>query len=100
MCRVRHTLRRRSLGIVIVEDDAKFRGAFVDALRAAPDMAVLGAAANGRQGVAMLDEHAPDVLLIDLDLPDCDIMVVTVFGDERHMLESIEAGATGYLLKD
>ena len=33
-------------------------------------------------------------------LPNCDVMVVTVFGDERHVLECIEAGATGYLLKD
>jgi DNA-binding NarL/FixJ family response regulator len=104
------------LGILIVEDDAKFRAAFAAAVGAAPDMRVLGAAANGRQGIAMLDDHAPDVLLCDLDLPDvrglevirhaaahlpaCDIMVVTVFGDERHVLESIEAGATGYLLKD
>jgi DNA-binding NarL/FixJ family response regulator len=104
------------LGIVIVEDDAKFRAAFADTIGAAPDMRVLGAAANGRQGIEMLDGHAPDVLLCDLDLPDirglevirhaaahlpaCDIMVVTVFGDERHVLESIEAGATGYLLKD
>lgn len=104
------------LGIVIVEDDAKFRAAFAAAVGAAPDMRVLGAAANGREGLQLLDRHAPDVLLCDLDLPDirglevirhaaahvpgCDIMVVTVFGDERHVLESIEAGATGYLLKD
>ncbi|MFN9193209.1 MAG: LuxR C-terminal-related transcriptional regulator, partial [Pseudomonadota bacterium] len=56
------------------------------------------------------------VLLVDLDLPDgfgldlirhvasrsdtCDIMVITIFGDERHVIESIEAGASGYLLKD
>jgi len=33
-------------------------------------------------------------------LPNCDVMVVTVFGDEQHVLECIEAGATGYLLKD
>lgn len=103
-------------GIVIVEDDAKFRAAFADAVGAAPDMCVLGTAANGRHGIELLERYAPDVLLCDLDLPDirglevirhaaqylpnCDIMVVTVFGDERHVLESIEAGATGYLLKD
>ncbi len=104
------------LGVAIVEDDAKFRDAFAQFVRGAADMRLLGTAANGRQGYALLDAHAPDVLLIDLDLPDirglevirrcverhpdCDIMVVTVFGDERHVLESIEAGATGYLLKD
>jgi DNA-binding NarL/FixJ family response regulator len=105
-----------SLGIVIVEDDAKFRDAFASAVGASADMRVLGVAANGRQGLDLLAAHSPDVLLVDLDLPDirglevirhaaahlpdCDIMVVTVFGDERHVLESIEAGATGYLLKD
>lgn len=105
-----------SLGIVIVEDDTKFRNAFADAVRAADDMRLIGAAANGRQGMDLIAQSPPDVLLCDLDLPDlrgleiirhvaenlpdCDIMVVTVFGDERHVLESIEAGATGYLLKD
>lgn len=64
----------------------------------------------------MLDLRKPDVLLIDLGLPDisgievirhanqtlpkCECMVVTVFGDEEHVLASIEAGAAGYLLKD
>lgn len=102
--------------VLIVEDDAKFRAAFADAVASAPDMQLLGAAANGRQGIDLLDRHAPDVLLVDLGLPDvdglevirhaastlpdCDVMVVTVFGDERHVLESIETGATGYLLKD
>lgn len=106
----------QGLGIVIVEDDAKFREAFARAIEAAPDMRLLGAAANGAQARALLAAQRPDVLLVDLDLPDtrglelirlaardhpdCDVMVVTVFGDERHVIESIEAGASGYLLKD
>ena len=64
----------------------------------------------------MLARQAPDVLLTDLGLPDgsgidliretarahpaTDIMVISVFGDEEHVLASIEAGATGYILKD
>src|SRR5665647_2222971 len=60
--------------------------------------------------------RAPDVMLVDLGLPDmagtllirelrvrwpnCDILVITMFGDDDSILESIEAGATGYLLKD
>ncbi|MCZ8129923.1 MAG: response regulator transcription factor [Steroidobacteraceae bacterium] len=102
--------------IVIVEDDAKFRDAFAHAIRGADDMELVAVAAHGREGLEALDRYRPDVLLVDLDLPDvrglelirhahvhvpeCDAMVVTVFGDERHVLESIEAGATGYLLKD
>jgi DNA-binding NarL/FixJ family response regulator len=104
------------LGIVVVEDDPKFRDAFVRVLASAPDMRLLGAAANGAEARALLAQHEPDVLLVDLGLPDengleiirqavrqrpdCDIMVITVFGDERHVIESIEAGASGYLLKD
>ena len=71
---------------------------------------------NGASARESLARGAPDVLLVDLGLPDVsgvdiiretarrypdtDIMVVTVFGDEGHVLASIEGGATGYLLKD
>ena len=64
----------------------------------------------------MLKGSAPNVLLVDLGLPGgcgtelirkariqwpkCEVMVVTVFGDEAHVMKAIEAGASGYLLKD
>lgn len=104
-----------TMSVLIVEDDARFRDAFVRAISLADDMQLLGSAPNFASGLALLDS-APDVLLVDLQLPDgngidlireaalripdCDVMVVTIFGDERHVLDSIEAGATGYLLKD
>jgi DNA-binding NarL/FixJ family response regulator len=103
------------LSVMIVEDEARFRSSFVAAIERAPDMKLLGAAATFTEGLALLD-LSPDVLLVDLQLPDgngidlireasrrlpnCEAVVVTVFGDERHLLDSIEAGATGYLLKD
>jgi DNA-binding NarL/FixJ family response regulator len=105
-----------SLGVLIVEDDAKFRDAFARAVQAAGDMQLLGTADDLSAGLAALDTLRPDVLLVDLGLPGgsgislirhasstlphCDSMVVTVFGDEQHVLAAIEAGATGYLLKD
>jgi DNA-binding NarL/FixJ family response regulator len=71
---------------------------------------------NGREANARFQDARPDVLLVDLGLPDvhgtevirnavrrrpdCDVMVITMFGDERNVLASIEAGATGYVLKD
>jgi DNA-binding NarL/FixJ family response regulator len=101
--------------VLIVEDDANFRAAFSAAIRKSGHLALLGAAGDLRGGRELLRQR-PDVLLVDLQLPDgngtelireatrdnpdCDVMVVTVFGDERHVLQSIEAGATGYLLKD
>lgn len=105
-----------SLGVLIVEDDIKFRDAFAHAVRSAGDMQLLGTADDLPAGIAALDALRPDVLLVDLGLPGgsgiallrhasatqpaCDCMVVTVFGDEQHVLTAIEAGATGYLLKD
>jgi DNA-binding NarL/FixJ family response regulator len=66
--------------------------------------------------MALLDVEAPDVVLLDLGLPDidgvqvirhatrhrpqCEVLVVTMFEDDQHVLPCIEAGATGYLLKD
>ncbi|HSB97039.1 MAG TPA: response regulator transcription factor [Spongiibacteraceae bacterium] len=101
--------------VLIVEDDARFRDAFASAINAAADMTLAGVAKDFASGLALLAAQ-PDVMLVDLELPDgngmdlireaartlpqCDVMVVTIFGDEQNVLRSIEAGATGYLLKD
>ena len=106
----------KGISVVMVEDDAKLREALSQAIRAAPDLWLMAAAPDATSALQVLAEQHPDVLLVDLNLPDrpgldvirhaaqhlpdCDIMVITVFGDERHVIESIEAGATGYLLKD
>jgi len=104
------------IGIVIVEDEPEFRRRFAQIVENEPSMKLVGVAANRREAQAILDKEDFDVLLIDLGLPDgngidlirqvsqkkpeADIMVVTVFGDEQHVVSSIEAGATGYILKD
>jgi DNA-binding NarL/FixJ family response regulator len=101
--------------VAIVEDDARFRDAFAAAITLAENMVLAGSAGDLAGGMALL-QRQPDVILVDLELPDgngmelireaarqlpqCDVMVVTIFGDEQHVLSSIEAGATGYLLKD
>jgi DNA-binding NarL/FixJ family response regulator len=103
--------------VLIVEDDPAAQGRLVQAVAMhAPATAVAGCAASAAEALAWLAQHQPDVLLCDLGLPDgsgidvirqararypaCDCMVVTVFGDDQHVLASIEAGAIGYLLKD
>lgn len=104
------------LKVALVEDDAAFQEAFRTALAAAPDMAMVGVAATAAEARVMLAQPAVDVLVVDLGLPDgsgievigeaharwpgCAIMVATTFADERHVISSIEAGASGYLLKD
>lgn len=104
------------ISIVIVEDEPEFRRRFAQIIESEPSMHLVGVAANRREAQVIIDAEDFDVLLIDLGLPDgngidlirqvsqkkpdADIMVVTVFGDEQHVVSSIEAGATGYILKD
>lgn len=104
------------LNLIVVEDDPRMRDRFARSFDTDSRLAVLAWAATAREALQALQQHQPDVLLVDLGLPDasgihvikqghqlypqCDIMVVSVFGDEGSVLSSIEAGATGYLLKD
>jgi DNA-binding NarL/FixJ family response regulator len=101
--------------LLIVEDDAVFRAELRRVITSAEDLQLIGEAGDLASGVLLLAER-PDVLLVDLGLPDgngielireaarrlpmLEIMVITVFGDEASVLDSIAAGATGYLLKD
>ena len=105
-----------SATVLIVEDDPEFLRRFSEAVLDDPALHLLGAVPTGAAALALLGVQAPDVLLVDLGLPDmdgvdlirhatrqcpqCDVIVITMFGDDGHVLPSIEAGATGYLLKD
>jgi DNA-binding NarL/FixJ family response regulator len=102
--------------VALVEDDMSFRNALARALATAPDMQLTATAGTRAEGLALVQQSPVDVLLVDLGLPDgsgvdviraavlawpsCSIMVSTMFGDETHVMRSIEAGASGYLLKD
>ena len=102
--------------VLIVEDEPEFLRRFSDAVLADPELRLLAAVSTGTAAQALLEAAPPDVMLVDLGLPDmngvdlirlaaqrcpaCDVLVVTMFGDDGHVLASIEAGATGYLLKD
>ncbi|NJD07610.1 MAG: response regulator transcription factor [Methylococcaceae bacterium] len=110
------TIGDLTFSVLIVEDEPRCREAFVQAVDAAPDLCLVGAAADLPEGIRGFDETLPDVLLVDVGLPSgsgvelirhahrrlpaCEIMVVTVFADEQVVFGCIEAGATGYLLKD
>jgi DNA-binding NarL/FixJ family response regulator len=102
--------------VLIVEDEPEFMLRFSNAVLADPALNLVATVSTGRAGQAMLDAERPNVMLIDLGLPDmsgveviryaaahhpqCDVLVVTLFEDDQHVLASMEAGATGYLLKD
>jgi DNA-binding NarL/FixJ family response regulator len=106
----------RMIHVALVEDDVHFQNAFLAAMQAARDMKLVGVASTRADGLRLLTGMPADVLVVDLGLPDgsgievisasltqwpnCGVMVSTAFGDEAHVMRSIEAGAAGYLLKD
>jgi DNA-binding NarL/FixJ family response regulator len=102
--------------LMVVDDDVHFQQDLVAALNSAADIQLVGLAGTRALALEALSGPAADVLLCDLGLPDgsgidviraaqtlwpeCAAMVSTIFGDEAKVLQSVEAGATGYLLKD
>jgi DNA-binding NarL/FixJ family response regulator len=102
--------------VLIVEDEPEFLQRFSQAVLADAKLRLLAAVSSGAAAQAVMRSQPFDVLMVDLGLPDmdgvdlireavvrqpgCDVLVVTMFGDDGHVLSSIEAGATGYLLKD
>lgn len=108
-----HGLR---LSVAIVEDNPFHLQRYRDNIARDPALVLVGEFTGAAQAQAALASLAPDVVLVDLGLPDGSgfdvirhvrkvsphsaIMVVSVFGGERNLFDAIEAGATGYLLKD
>ncbi|MGL5838240.1 MAG: response regulator [Sphingorhabdus sp.] len=102
--------------VAIIEDDPELRQRFTDAINATAGMLVVACATNVAVGAGIIDAGGYDVLLCDLGLPDgdgitliakeaakgrdTDILVITQFADHKKVLDSIQAGARGYILKD
>jgi DNA-binding NarL/FixJ family response regulator len=102
--------------VLVVEDEPEFLRLYCEAIIREPGFHLAGAVTTLAAAMALIEQSVPDVLVVDLGLPDgsgadlirraarqrpdCDALVVTVFGDDQHVIEAIEAGATGYLLKD
>lgn len=105
-----------TLLVTLVEDDAPIREEFARMIRAEAGLQLLDAVGSCAEARHSFARTKPDVALIDLGLPDGDgteliaelttasrhtsVLVVTVFGDEAHVVRALEAGAHGYLLKD
>lgn len=106
--------RRRS--VLLVEDEAHTRARLAGVIRGHPALLLLADVGSCGDARTVLARETPDVMLTDLGLPDGDgmdlvrevrarglrteVMVITVFGDEEHVVNALEAGASGYLLKD
>lgn len=104
------------LRVMLLEDDESTRLILTEIFASDNDFALVGTFVSCSAGLAWLDTHAPDVLVADLHLkdglsfdvirkcsqryPNCSIMVLTSSDDKAHIDVCIEAGATGYLLKE
>lgn len=102
--------------ILLVDDHPVVRHGLRGMLDLEPDLAVIGEASSGPAGVALAVSERPDIVLMDLRMPDGDgvaatshilsrvpgtrVMVLTTYETDRDILRAIEAGACGYLLKD
>ena len=101
--------------VVVADDQPVICAGFVALLDAQPDLDVVGSAANGRELVTLVDEHRPDVALVDVRMPELDgieatrlitrdhdtrVLILTTFDLDAYVYDAIRAGASGFLLKD
>ncbi|GIG66712.1 DNA-binding response regulator [Phytomonospora endophytica] len=102
--------------VLIVDDDPLVRGALTMLLSVVPDFVVVGEVADGTRVEGAVAEFAPDVVLMDIRMPRLDglaatellrsrdgapeVLVLTTFDADEHVLRALRAGAGGFLLKD
>jgi DNA-binding NarL/FixJ family response regulator len=102
--------------IVVVDDQDVVRAAFEVLLATQPDFAVVGSAADGEQAVRICRDLRPDVVLMDIRMPGIDgieatrrlltdpepprVLILTTFDLDEHVYDALDAGASGFLLKD
>ena len=102
--------------VVVADDHPVVRSGIVALLDLEPDLEVVGEAGDGEQAVALARELRPDLVLMDLRMPGTDgaeatarvraevpgvhVLVLTTYETDTDILRAVEAGATGYLLKD
>lgn len=102
--------------LLLVDDHPVVRGGLRGMFAASPDFEVLGEATGGREAVALAERLDPDVVLMDLRMPGgtgveaiteltrrrlrCRVLVLTTYDTDTDVIPAMEAGATGYILKD
>ena len=105
-----------TLRILVAEDHPLFRKGMISLLSSVPDFELVGEAATGEEAVARAADLQPDVVLMDLQMPEVNgieatrrilqespsvrVLVVTLFEDEDSVFMALRAGARGYVLKD
>lgn len=104
------------LRVVIADDHDLFREGLKQLLESVEDITVVGEASDGKQAVFLVEKHRPDVVLMDISMPEMDgiqatesiqarglgtpVIVLTMYADDEYAIHAIRAGAKGYLLKN
>jgi DNA-binding NarL/FixJ family response regulator len=104
--------------VAVVDDQGLVRSGFSVLLRSDPEIEVVGEAADGREAVALAEREQPDVILMDIRMPEvdgieatrlitgsqrtesCKVLILTTFDLDEYVFEALRAGASGFLLKD
>ena len=102
--------------VLICDDQAIIREGMELLLRLEKDIEVVGSAANGYEGIRLAEQHQPDLVLMDLKMPEMNgieathrisqqfpairVLVLTTYDDDEWLFDALRAGAAGYLLKD
>lgn len=110
------TMGINTIRIVIVDDQTLLREGLSALLGLIPDLLVIGQAADGQQALDLVEKLHPEVVLMDVRMPGMNgvaatrqvrarhpetrVIVLTTFDDDEHVFEALQAGASGYLLKN
>jgi two-component system, NarL family, response regulator DesR len=106
----------KRIRVLLAEDQTMLRGALSQLLELEPDITVVAQAANGREAHRMAREHAPDVIVTDIEMPEMTglefaaalkesdsksrVIILTTFARPGYLRRALDAGARGYLLKE
>lgn len=106
----------QTVNILLVDDHRIVREGLISMLQTQADMQIVGEAGNGYEAISRIEQLKPDLVLLDLEMPELDgvqvlklmrsrfpqvrVVILTAFGSDERIFDAVRAGAKGYLLKD